>query len=138
MTDLQLELETLIQSKPIESTETKVCAKCGEVKPLTDYYKRLEYGPDALYSKWKSCYIKIQLQRSKHNKNRKTAPPQPKNCDCCGTLLTQTVCYDHDHETGRFRGWLCHNCNSGIGKLGDDLEGVLKAVTYLTTNLWKF
>tara|TARA_R100000742_G_C4257386_1_gene75248 strand:+ start:391 stop:546 length:156 start_codon:yes stop_codon:yes gene_type:complete len=30
-----------------------------------------------------------------------------------------------------YRGWLCSNCNTGIGKLGDNIEGVQKAVDYL-------
>jgi hypothetical protein len=38
---------------------------------------------------------------------------------------------DHDHETGRVRGLLCRNCNSGIGYLGDTLSRVRKAVVYL-------
>jgi hypothetical protein len=29
------------------------------------------------------------------------------------------------------RGLLCSNCNRGLGLLGDDLEGVLRAVEYL-------
>lgn len=41
------------------------------------------------------------------------------------------LCFDHDHETGVFRGWLCHNCNKAIGLLGDTVEGVKKAVRYL-------
>ena len=38
---------------------------------------------------------------------------------------------DHCHETGNFRGWICRNCNQGIGKLGDDVEGLVKALNYL-------
>jgi hypothetical protein len=38
---------------------------------------------------------------------------------------------DHCHETGKIRGLLCHSCNTGIGKLGDNLEGLQKAVSYL-------
>ena len=34
---------------------------------------------------------------------------------------------DHDHETGRIRGVLCFQCNVGIGRLGDTLEGVMRA-----------
>tara|TARA_A200000159_G_C7239023_1_gene303691 strand:+ start:39 stop:185 length:147 start_codon:yes stop_codon:yes gene_type:complete len=40
------------------------------------------------------------------------------------------VC-DHDHNTLKFRGWICDPCNMGIGKLGDDLEGIEKALAYL-------
>ena len=39
---------------------------------------------------------------------------------------------DHCHKTGATRGLLCHKCNTAIGKLGDDLDGVMRAVRYLT------
>ena len=38
---------------------------------------------------------------------------------------------DHDHATHNFRGWLCDGCNIGISRLGDTLEGVKAALTYL-------
>jgi hypothetical protein len=38
---------------------------------------------------------------------------------------------DHDHSDDSFRGWLCEPCNTGLGKLGDNLDGVIKAVNYL-------
>jgi hypothetical protein len=55
----------------------------------------------------------------------------PGNCECCGVELVKNVNCDHDHETGKFRGWLCSKCNLGIGLLGDTLESVLRAVDYL-------
>ena len=38
---------------------------------------------------------------------------------------------DHCHKTKKFRGWLCNQCNFSIGGLGDDVEGVIKALNYL-------
>ena len=38
---------------------------------------------------------------------------------------------DHNHETGKIRGLLCINCNSGIGKLGDSITMLKKAIKYL-------
>jgi hypothetical protein len=39
--------------------------------------------------------------------------------------------FDHDHKTGKFRGWLHKHCNVGLGKFGDDITGVLQAALYL-------
>ena len=39
---------------------------------------------------------------------------------------------DHTHDgANTFRGWLCADCNRGIGALGDDAQGVLAALSYL-------
>lgn len=38
---------------------------------------------------------------------------------------------DHCHKTGRIRGILCSSCNTGIGKLGDSIEGLQLAIDYL-------
>jgi hypothetical protein len=38
---------------------------------------------------------------------------------------------DHDHRTGKFRGWLCRMCNTAIGALGDDVDGLERALAYL-------
>ena len=53
-------------------------------------------------------------------------------CEVCGR--ENDLVYDHDHSLegiGAFRGVLCRGCNGAIGILGDNLEGLNKAVTYL-------
>ena len=51
----------------------------------------------------------------------------------CGVCGQQTeLDTDHCHKTGRVRGRLCTNCNTAIGKLGDDIPGLMKALEYLT------
>jgi hypothetical protein len=63
--------------------------------------------------------------------------PKPANhcCMSCSKEYTGTgvdgLQGDHDPVTGLFRGWLCFHCNTGIGKLGDTLEGVQRAEAYL-------
>ena len=43
----------------------------------------------------------------------------------------KTARIDHDHETKKVRGLLCHNCNAGIGHLRDDPTIVRRALLYL-------
>jgi cell division protein FtsI/penicillin-binding protein 2 len=64
---------------------------------------------------------------------------QSNKCACCGTTEPSkspnkwtNFCVDHCHLTGEVRGLLCNSCNIGIGKLGDNLDGVLNAVSYLS------
>jgi hypothetical protein len=73
-----------------------------------------------------------------HNRNYRRLPkptrPDPGVCECCGELPSmgaKRLSLDHDHVLGVFRGWLCGPCNTAIGKLGDCLEGVMRAVAYL-------
>ena len=64
---------------------------------------------------------------------------QNERCAICGTEVFGTrngrVTYphvDHDHDTGKVRGLLCHKCNSGLGFFDDCPEIMLEAVAYLT------
>lgn len=84
------------------------------------------------------AWRKANLERARGNERRsKGLPipqrPAPDSCECCGGPPGKKgLAIDHCHETGAFRGWLCTNCNTGIGKLGDDIAGVVRAVEYLT------
>lgn len=56
---------------------------------------------------------------------------EPKRCELCKQEQFRGLCIDHDHNTGAFRGWLCHRCNGGLGYLGDTLRQLKRAVRYL-------
>jgi hypothetical protein len=57
---------------------------------------------------------------------------QDSKCGICGVLIDDdTAKLDHEHETGRIRGLLCTKCNTGLGKLGDSIEGLERALAYL-------
>jgi hypothetical protein len=48
-----------------------------------------------------------------------------------GRSNSKRFCVDHNHITGEVRGLLCHPCNSGIGKLKDDISLLQSAIHYL-------
>lgn len=55
-------------------------------------------------------------------------------CACCSKKANndgRRLFVDHCHETGEVRGLLCQPCNTAIGLLGDNLEGVKNALSYL-------
>jgi hypothetical protein len=60
-------------------------------------------------------------------------PPQ---CEACGVLADESkkygkLVFDHCHESGKFRGWICHNCNLILGKSGDNSMLLEQLATYL-------
>jgi len=70
---------------------------------------------------------------------------QNNKCGICGKVETkqqcgkvQNLCVDHDHNTSAIRGLLCHNCNAGLGLLGDDLIVIQKNLTAYINNSFKF
>lgn len=42
---------------------------------------------------------------------------------------------DHNHETGEVRGLLCFDCNSALGRFGDNAERIRRALRYLEGHL---
>lgn len=51
------------------------------------------------------------------------------SCGICASK--ENLVIDHCHRTKRVRGILCSKCNTGLGKLGDDKESLIKAIKYL-------
>ncbi len=77
----------------------------------------------------KICRDCKNRQRRLVKQLRKDARPPTGICDCCGALSKLVL--DHDHMNSTFRGWLCNSCNCGIGMLGDDAAGLIRALAYL-------
>jgi hypothetical protein len=57
------------------------------------------------------------------------APPTDNKCAICHREAL--LCLDHDHETGKFRGYICRDCNMALGKLGDTTEAIRRVLAYL-------
>jgi hypothetical protein len=93
------------------------------VKPKKSYNSQQE-GFKRWQAKQKGLTLEEQEERwEAHNKL----------CEICGKppKKGRRLCRDHNHKTGKFRGWLCPSCNSGIGMLKDDIILLAKAIEYL-------
>jgi Recombination endonuclease VII len=131
----------------------KVCADCGQRKSASEFSK-FSRSSDGLYSYCKFCrkvrrrkYENTPEQRQKARERaiRRRYSIEPEDhrlllrrssgrCDVCRELLadnTKFIHVDHDHETGRIRGILCHGCNAGIGHFREDPTFLRAAIKYL-------
>lgn len=52
-------------------------------------------------------------------------------CHKSGEGRFNRLCADHDHRTGKFRGLICNQCNSGLGHFKDNPEFLRAAIAYL-------
>lgn len=51
---------------------------------------------------------------------RKAGRPKPIECEIPNCHNTKLIAFDHCHNSGKFRGWICHNCNMTLGLVKDN------------------
>ena len=116
--------------------KTKVCRTCGEEKPIDCFSRR---GEGVVKKRINiDCQECISKEAKLVRQLRKSAPPVPEVCDCCGNApnpnaFRHKLQLDHDHKTGKFRGWICDNCNVALSRAGDDLQGVVNLFNYISS-----
>lgn len=136
----------------------KPCARCDVTKPLDDFNRGSL--KDGRQSWCRACQQERQATYSKTAKGREVQRRSSRKmrlrkqyglteaqyevmlagqggaCAICrAKSADRKLCVDHDHETGEVRGLLCGTCNRAIGLLGDNLDGLMRAVSYLTAPL---
>jgi len=138
-----------LNQKP-ETTGRK-CTKCGKSEPDVNFtLKQNTWGKWYSRPMCNSCYNVLKESQRKavfkefgrgktHILIQENRPPLGTPCKICSTPMTHgrgsdSVNFDHDPVSHTFRGWICKKCNTSLGGFGDSLEGLLKAVNYLTPN----
>lgn len=119
----------------------KFCRCCGQVKPHSEWHRNAT-ASDGLSTSCKACravkgragHLKRNYSLTEADRDEMVAS-QMGLCVIC--LKAPAVHVDHCHKTGKVRGVLCFNCNSAIGKLGDDPDAVRRAAAYLEGTPWK-
>lgn len=54
-----------------------------------------------------------------------------KGCEKHQSELSRALYVDHCHKTGKVRGLLCHECNTFIGLINDDISILKSIINYL-------
>jgi len=115
----------------MDAPELIHCNICKEHTPFTER-GAWHLGP---WGKKRSCKPCLKYANGAYKYGITTELYQERmqsvvSCELCGDSRN-TMCYDHDHTTGEFRGILCRMCNSSLGHFGDNVEGLQKAIKYL-------
>lgn len=128
----------VLGSKISEDTRRKMSlAKMGKKrKPFTiqTRIKMSENHKGQKNSLWKNGISKMYKYSTLVHKLRKeklAGRKRPESCEIC-YAVAKRICFDHDHKTGKFRGWICTNCNIILGHSKDNSELLKKIIAYIS------
>ncbi len=129
------------------------CFKCETYKSADFFDKHPETNMP--FHKCNSCFEKDLAHRRNKEKERQRKDAykhkygitmaeyndmftmQNGSCAICGihqTHLKNKLSVDHCHSTGKVRGLLCSNCNTGLGYFKDSVVSLEKALSYIINN----
>lgn len=130
----------LFKSLPTDiGDDGKTCIKCNRYLPQESF----EWFSGSNTWRRPECKRCRGESRKVRDEIRRHAPPitEDHTCPICEKNLEEISLHksksmgsfvlDHDHEKRMFRGWLCHNCNSALGMLGDSPTIIKRAYNYL-------
>lgn len=125
-----------------------VCCECGEEKPLNNFVPdktgRSKFGKIGFCNQCRSMREKFSKIKRYYGISREefleVLEEQNGKCAICDIDMetfsfennkANTLCIDHCHTTGKFRGLICNNCNRAIGLMKDNENILLSAYKYI-------
>ena len=106
---------------------TKVCRECHKEQCKERWHNRtwLDRWASRNYKYGVTKDFLIGLYEAQQGK-----------CAICGNEPSskRALHVDHNHETGKVRGLLCHGCNVALGSFKEDVNTLNKAIEYLRSN----
>lgn len=131
-----------IQNTLEQDHKHRTCRVCRYMLPLKLNFEvnNCTSTTGRIFRKW-TCVQCRSIQKSQLRKLKKTINMNlyyGKPCPIClkqmGKNGTARAIPDHCHVSGNFRGVICNNCNTAIGKLKDDPILILRALRYLCSS----
>ena len=119
-------------SKPIKekiARNTKKAMKKVSKRKLAYWKGKVSLRKGKIYSKdGLSCPQRYEIIREKLAGRKR-----PNKCEICREfeIPSKRLCFDHDHKTGKFRGWICMRCNLILGQVKDNINLLKMLIKYL-------
>ena len=128
--------------------QTRECTKCKKQISLDNFYYN-KLGKHRKSSRCKPCHNEYDYKLDKNSKLKRAygitlseyqelLSKQDSKCAICGVdnngkyrNKPRAFAVDHCHTTGKIRGLLCSDCNTGIGLLKDNINFLQSAIKYL-------
>ena len=130
-------LDTILVQDTLRAQGLRLCFPCKTIKPLSEYYLS-NTRRDGLNNHCNECERNVNYKRRYGitlEEYNKMLAAQSGQCAICSKQNNHAygktnLSVDHDHETGRVRGLICHTCNQGLRYL-EDKEFFSKAIKYI-------
>ena len=141
-----------------ESGNLRCCKKCGliarNIEEL-ELFVKSKYSKFGRYNICKKCHTKSD-SNTKHNNSLEKRVKKfgievyeynmmvAKQRNCCAICKKPKEQFegrgnnfhiDHCHTSGKVRGLLCSNCNTGLGQFKDNIKSLENAIQYLKQNV---
>lgn len=124
----------------------KVCDRCFKFLNTEKDFENNRIKKGGLITKRPSCRVCRKAKNGKsisitEREKWEKIRPQKGSYFTCPICQKTTivgivkVVLDHNHHTGKVRGWLCESCNTGIGRFDDSPELVERAKSWLLGRL---
>ena len=135
------------------------CRVCGEEKNLVDefyFVRKNPTLPSSYSNECKECTVKRTTEYNKKNSKSVRSQYLKRNygltfeefetmlsdqdncCAVCGGKETygrhKRFTVDHNHNTGKVRGLLCHRCNTAIGLVNEEIHTHKSMIEYLESH----
>ncbi len=130
-----------------QEAKPRICKECRRLLPITAFEQN---RPSVWRSECKECRKNAKPFPNIPNKAKteyESNNPRPEigeefYCRVCErTITVQTsrdINLDHNHETGKIRGYICNRCNTGLGNFRDSISILKRAIRWLKGTLMSF
>ena len=127
------------------TTVSSQCRSCRAVQDAERFVRKMAEDPEQIREQTRARTRKHQFAKmygitlDDYAAMLKSQAGVCAICKCVEVALgkggrVKPLAVDHDHDTGKVRGLLCHSCNHGLGVMRDNPALLRAAADYLEAN----